>query len=898
MSSIIPTVPGELSTFPLNNGSVNLLTNMNNSHTNTVTDFNNVSVPTSSNYVLLDFSSKDENNMNIIEFTKASFMIINSTTYEVYDKQAIDLIDNKDNKLDSKFQQFIQILTDSIHSNCILKEIPFYFVSVKCWDFRVKFIKHSKNIKAQLPNYLEYPTYFDLKKEFIKYEELNGFSKFNSIKYNLLDLSLMKEKLNIVKNNKETNDDLKFNDDNLSDILVIIKSVRENDKSKQVFTKPHDMNMDLSYFFIEKSRVVYLTNLPSDITQSDLEFWFQKINAKSITFSILKNPILYNHLMILQNEFNNNTTPKKCSGFAIFQSHEDAVESLTMNGEILNENMIEIEPSSTKVLEKAQEILGQFPSSKNKPRPGDWSCPSCGFSNFQRRTACFRCSFPAASAVAVQESISGNSTYNNGSSSTINSMNYKSRNNSSGNNTNSYNNNTNNNSNVNLNITNNNNNNSNNYMMKSNDYKQYNNNTDINNFNINGYNNGYNNGYTNYNNNGYNKNNYNNNNNSNHYYNNNNNGNSNGNNGNNGNNSGYSSRQSSNVPFRAGDWKCINDNCAYHNFAKNLCCLKCGAPRSQNAIMNGHPHNQHHNYIHNKNDDGNNNNSNNNNNNNYNNFNNNNNNNGNNNYSNTTHHSTNNQMNYNNNNGMNYNNNNNNANGYNKGNNNVLNNPHNLHILENNFNTRSNSLPQFNTNTTNTNNNIGTNSSTISTPNVYSSLDFDLVNRIGGLSLNNTGNQNINNGFNNNEINNNGFINNTINSMNLNGLNGLNSLGGLNGLNGLGGLGGLNGLNALNGLNGVSGLNQINNKFNTDDGFMSNLNISPFSVMNDNLNSTGFSNSNSAGTSVNASAGGSSVGNLNGSRFSGFDSFNNITSPILPVDGKRFGEIENKKGFE
>lgn len=25
-------------------------------------------------------------------------------------------------------------------------------------------------------------------------------------------------------------------------------------------------------------------------------------------------------------------------------------------------------------------------------RPGDWNCPSCGFSNFQRRTECMRCS--------------------------------------------------------------------------------------------------------------------------------------------------------------------------------------------------------------------------------------------------------------------------------------------------------------------------------------------------------------------------------------------------------------------------------------------------------------------------------------------------------------------------
>lgn len=43
-------------------------------------------------------------------------------------------------------------------------------------------------------------------------------------------------------------------------------------------------------------------------------------------------------------------------------------------------------------------MLTPFPPSKNRPRPGDWTCPSCGFSNFQRRTVCFRCSFPAMSA--------------------------------------------------------------------------------------------------------------------------------------------------------------------------------------------------------------------------------------------------------------------------------------------------------------------------------------------------------------------------------------------------------------------------------------------------------------------------------------------------------------------
>lgn len=39
------------------------------------------------------------------------------------------------------------------------------------------------------------------------------------------------------------------------------------------------------------------------------------------------------------------------------------------------------------------------------------------------------------------------------------------------------------------------------------------------------------------------------------------------------------------VPFRAGDWKCGNEGCFYHNFAKNVSCLRCGASRNSAAIV-------------------------------------------------------------------------------------------------------------------------------------------------------------------------------------------------------------------------------------------------------------------------------------------------------------------------
>jgi hypothetical protein len=39
------------------------------------------------------------------------------------------------------------------------------------------------------------------------------------------------------------------------------------------------------------------------------------------------------------------------------------------------------------------------------------------------------------------------------------------------------------------------------------------------------------------------------------------------------------------VPFRAGDWKCGGEGCNYHNFAKNVSCLRCGASRAGAAVV-------------------------------------------------------------------------------------------------------------------------------------------------------------------------------------------------------------------------------------------------------------------------------------------------------------------------
>ena len=161
-----------------------------------------------------------------------------------------------------------------------------------------------------------------------------------------------------------------------------------------------------------------------------------------------------------------------------------AAESLCMNGRALNEKAIEVSPSSSRVLDRASEIITPFPPSKNRPRPGDWSCPQCGFSNFQRRTACFRCSFPTGSAVPGADPMNY-SSYGYGPPP---------------------------------------------HMMGPHQHM--------------------------------------------------------GHHGGHGMSGGHGRGGGGGVvPFRAGDWKCGSEGCGYHNFAKNVTCLRCGASRAGATVV-------------------------------------------------------------------------------------------------------------------------------------------------------------------------------------------------------------------------------------------------------------------------------------------------------------------------
>lgn len=397
--------------------------------------------------------------------------------------------------------QFDKKLTDSLAGR------DFTFVTLDIHNLRVLLPREARDKSVVLPGYLQHPRVFDLYNEYLKWQTTHP----EAMSYPSSCLTNMITALSVsVPENwtEESTDDKRLTVDVYASVLVLlVKKSLPLDAHPTVLTKPYDTAHDAKIFLAERSKILYLSNLPLDTTQLELESWFTQFGGRPIAFWTLKN-------VDADQKAQQGNSAKGISGFAVFSKHEEAADSLYMNGRVLNDKVVEVQASSTRVLDRASELLSPFPSLKNRPRPGDWTCPSCGFSNFQRRIACFRCSFPATSAVAIQEQIftgSGSS----GDSSGQRRHKADEKQSSPG----------------------------------YNGYQDHYQNNHLAMKNGNGYANGYNHGY------------------------------------NNGN--GQRAHYGNSVPFRAGDWKCANETCQYHNFAKNLCCLKCGSGKPA-SLSSGH----------------------------------------------------------------------------------------------------------------------------------------------------------------------------------------------------------------------------------------------------------------------------------------------------------------------
>ena len=444
----------------------------------------------------LDVEHKVEMPKDHSRVSHISFQIIDETTQkcEFTKENALTsiAIDNTANAFQDAVNRLDAAIKDVVH------EEQFVLCSLySTWHIRVTLPREARDLDYQLPEFLQYPVLFDLRKEFHRW---TCHHSERSVDHKQPIVNQLLTAMDIEESAKPVNADgmLKITTQSL---LALHKNCTNDEDHADVLTQPYDARSDYDAFMERESTAVYINNLPQDTTQSELESWVSQFGSRPIGFWTVRKGKHEDNNSACLNTCPYVEEPDSVGGFIIYQNASEAQQALTLNGRsILSnvanikqprvvEHVVEIAPSCTSILTKAQDILIPFPQSKNNPRPGDWTCPSCGFSNFQRRTACFRCSFPVP-----------NNTGNGKSSSNENGEP-----------------------------------NANARGDDSSDHSRNGNN----------------------NNNG---------NNANHYINHHNNNNSGGNGG-------------SNVPFRAGDWKCAS--CMYHNFAKNVVCLRCNGPKTR-----------------------------------------------------------------------------------------------------------------------------------------------------------------------------------------------------------------------------------------------------------------------------------------------------------------------------
>lgn len=451
------------------------------------------------------------------ELISLSWCTVNSTTMEILARESLIVKPTTTSVISSCSKRY-NLSTEEINKGLSFKNAiaqfdvklaeelggrDFSFVTVDIHSLRVLLPREARDKGVFLPVYLQHPRVFDLYNEYLKWQKTHP----EAMSYPSSNLKNL-----IVALGAETaplgSEDLPEPADSIVEVyaqilkLLIQKSVPV-DLHPSVLTKPYDTALDAKYFLEERSKILYLSNLSPDTTHPELESWFGHFGCRPVAFWALRSveadlkPNIYN------------AKSRSISGFAIFANHEEAAEALILNGRSFMDRVVEVQASSIKVFDRAADLLNTFPPLKNRPRPGDWTCPSCGFSNFQRRIACFRCSFPAASAVVIQEQMyTGPSVGQDGKIRRSKPDDKQLLNNYRG-----Y---------------------QDPYPGSHHAVKHGGN-----------YNPGYNHGYNNHN-----------------YS-----------------SGGQRNHHGNSVPFRAGDWKCTNESCQYHNFAKNLSCLKCGASK-------------------------------------------------------------------------------------------------------------------------------------------------------------------------------------------------------------------------------------------------------------------------------------------------------------------------------
>jgi hypothetical protein len=221
-------------------------------------------------------------------------------------------------------QQAIDSLDAFVTSEILDKGKTFCFVTHGAWDLRIQLPREAKEKGIALPLYLKEPIVFDLKEEATKW-----IAHHPEVVLKSFSLEKMCEAFAVTQVGQLHSglDDVKT----IISIMMYLVAFAHPD----VFTQATDPAQVLKMFKDSGSKIVRISSMSFDITQSEVENFFttNKLTTKEV---------------VIQTTASNKPTG---SGFVVFESHTDALAALELNGAPLGTRVIEITPSSKAVMD-------------------------------------------------------------------------------------------------------------------------------------------------------------------------------------------------------------------------------------------------------------------------------------------------------------------------------------------------------------------------------------------------------------------------------------------------------------------------------------------------------------------------------------------------------------------
>jgi len=202
------------------------------------------------------------------------------------------------------------------------KNLEFAFVTLDSWDLRVQLPREARDKAVVLPPYLQHSRTFDLRTEYQRWQAHHPESlPFGSSALTNICAALEVEP---VQSSAPIKHNLPFHlqahapasprramEEAVTLARVLRGLIRKSQPPQDhpdVLTKPMDARADVRAFLSERSKVLHMSGLPHDTTQSELESWFTQFGGRPIAFWTLRTPDQHK---------------PTGTGFAIFSSHEE-----------------------------------------------------------------------------------------------------------------------------------------------------------------------------------------------------------------------------------------------------------------------------------------------------------------------------------------------------------------------------------------------------------------------------------------------------------------------------------------------------------------------------------------------------------------------------------------------